>query len=373
MDTAKLVKFKAVVLMPSGNDKEYEGGKDEADFVFEEIIKQAVNHSKDDICDMEIIREIDRVRTGQITNAIVEDLLDSDVVIVDVTGKNPNVFLELGMRYALRNKITVVLAQEGTEIPFDIKGYRYITYNKYKPQEASKKIAQFIREGFKDEVKSDSIVFDHFKEMTVHVPGIADSHGSKISEVMQWEEFMEKVIWVCNLLEKAVHEGKFAPDAVIGISNGGLFAADMIGRQLFRGTPILSLWANRFIRTTENEFYYFNNPQNNTLIKSLKKPNANKGPVILLLDDHLGTGATAQQAIGYLTEQLGKDTSILFIPLVSRRFEYNIISEKYLPYQYVNADGVRIFPLISKDDFVSHLNTKASYFPYFKKDISKGP
>ncbi|MDO8568770.1 MAG: phosphoribosyltransferase, partial [Dehalococcoidales bacterium] len=374
MDTLQISKLKTFVIMPCGNNGEYKGAEEEADYVFEEIIKPAVNWLKgDDIPEIEIVREIDRNLSGLITNTIVKDLLDSDVVIVDATGRNPNVFLELGIRYALRNKITVVMAQEGTEIPFDIKGYRYIEYSRFKPEEARKKIAQFIREGLKYDVKSDSIVFDCFKDMSVTVPGIAESHGSKSSEVMQWEEYIGRIVWVCHFLEGAVHGGQFAPDAVIGISNGGLIAADLIGRQLFRGTPIISLWAKRFIRATQNEFYYFDNDYNNALVASLKLAveKANKGPVILLLDDHLGTGTTAQQAIGYLIKQLGSNTRILFIPLVSRRIEYIQVIEQFLPFAYLNAGGTKVFNT-SKDEFISHLNTKASFFPYFEKEISKG-
>jgi hypoxanthine phosphoribosyltransferase len=375
MSASKLSKLKSFVLMPCGNNSEYEANQEEADFIFDEIIKPAVSLLKEDnLIEIEILREIDRNVSGMITNTIVKDLLDSDVVIVDVTGRNPNVFFELGIRYALRNKVTVVIAQEGTEIPFDIKGYRYIEYNKYKPKEARQKIAQYIREGLKNDVKSDSIVFDFFKDMTVTIPGIAESHGAKSSEIMQWDEYMGRILWVIHILESAVRGGLFAPDAVIGISNGGLIAADLVGRQLFRGTPVISLWANRFIRTNDVEFYYFDNEFNNSLIKSVKTfvEKTNKDPVILLLDDHLGTGTTAQQAFGYLLKQLGSKLRIVYIPLVSRRPEYIQVVEQFLPYRYLNTDNTKIFN-ITKEEFISRINTQASFFPYFDKDISKGP
>lgn len=365
--------------MPFGDNNEYQGGNEESEYVYTEIIKPAVRLAMgDENAEPNIIREVDRNRAGSITTAIVKDLLDSDVVIVDATGRNPNVFLELGIRYALRNKVTILIAQKGTAIPFDIKGYRYIEYSRFKPDEARNKIAQFIREGFKEEMKSDSVVFDVFPTMSVIIPGIAESHGiepPKSREIMSWDEYMERIKWICQLLEDPVKNGRFTPDGLIGISNGGLIVADLVGRRLLRGTPILSFWANRFIRTTQSQFWFFDNHYNNAIIgalkKSIEKAHKDEPATILLIDDHLGTGNTAQQATGYLKEQLGNQTSILFIPLVSRRLEYIKVVEEFLPYQYHSPSGRKIFK-ITKEDFTSRLNTKASYFPYFKKEISRG-
>jgi len=372
--------FKTFVLMPFGSNNEYQGGNDESDYIYEEIIKPAVRLAVgDESVEPRIIREVDRNRAGSITAGIVWDLLQSDVVIVDVTGRNPNVFLELGIRYALRNKITIVIAQEGTAIPFDIKGYRYIAYNRFKPQEAQRRIADFICAGFREGAQSDSVVFDVFPNMSVIVPGIAESHGREppeSSEIMRWDQYMERIEWICRLLEGHIKEGRFAPNSVIGISNGGLIVADLIGRKLFRGTPILALWANRFRRDTDSEFWFFDNVFNNAVMAALQESvssaQGTKPATILLVDDHLGTGNTAQQATGYLREKLGPKTSILFIPLVSRRIEYIEVVEEILPYQYRNPGGTQVFA-VTKEEFISRLDTECTYFPYLLKEISRGP
>jgi hypothetical protein len=59
---------------------------------------------------------------------IINGLLDSDVVIAEVSPANPNVFYELGYAHAL-DKPTVLLARRGGELPFDISGYRVIFYD----------------------------------------------------------------------------------------------------------------------------------------------------------------------------------------------------------------------------------------------------
>lgn len=49
-------------------------------------------------------------------------------MIADLTGLNPNVMYELGIRHALCKK-TILITQDLSEIPFDLKGYFCIQYN----------------------------------------------------------------------------------------------------------------------------------------------------------------------------------------------------------------------------------------------------
>lgn len=62
---------------------------------------------------------------------VVEDIWDSicaaRVVVVDVTGRNPNVFYELGICHTL-GKECIVITQEKADVPFDIRHRRFIEY-----------------------------------------------------------------------------------------------------------------------------------------------------------------------------------------------------------------------------------------------------
>jgi hypothetical protein len=65
----------------------------------------------------------------------VEDILDrvynqiakADIIISEMTGRNPNVFYETGYAYAL-NKRVILLTQITDDIPFDLKHYPHIVY-----------------------------------------------------------------------------------------------------------------------------------------------------------------------------------------------------------------------------------------------------
>lgn len=71
---------------------------------------------------------IDEVsKPGIIFHDIKREIEEAKVVIAEITAPNQNVFYELGFAHAL-NKPTILLAQRGKELPFDIRSYRVIFY-----------------------------------------------------------------------------------------------------------------------------------------------------------------------------------------------------------------------------------------------------
>jgi hypothetical protein len=50
------------------------------------------------------------------------------IIIADCTGKNPNVFYEIGIAHALGKK-AILLAQSDKDIPFDLKTIRFVIYS----------------------------------------------------------------------------------------------------------------------------------------------------------------------------------------------------------------------------------------------------
>jgi hypoxanthine phosphoribosyltransferase len=278
----------------------------------------------------------------------------------------------------LRNKVTVLLAQTGTQVPFDIKVYRYIEYDRFKPGEVRKRIAESIREGLSESVTSDSAVFDVLSSMSVNIPGIAESFGEEAitrRDVMSWDDYMSRIEETCNYLETAVREYRYLPDAIIGITNGGLVAADLIGKRVYAGrdTPVLSLWAKRHVFGGQSAFWYFDNEYNDSMMESIRKATSESAARdtinILLIDDHMGTGSTAVQAVAYIKDRLGEHVRITFIPIVSRRLDNIGVVEEFLPYMCQDKEGRPIFN-ITKDQFLSRLPTVAIYFPYLKKQVN---
>ena len=64
---------------------------------------------------------------GVILHDIAQGLVEAEIVIAEITPINQNVFYELGYAHAL-GKPTILLAEKGKQLPFDVSGYRCLFY-----------------------------------------------------------------------------------------------------------------------------------------------------------------------------------------------------------------------------------------------------
>ena len=76
----------------------------------------------------EVVRIDEKAGPGVIFQDIQREIEQADIVIAEITPVNQNIFYELGYAHALR-KPTILLAQRGAELPFDIRSYRVVFYN----------------------------------------------------------------------------------------------------------------------------------------------------------------------------------------------------------------------------------------------------
>ena len=64
-------------------------------------------------------------------HAIIQDVVNlivkAKVVVCDCTGKNPNVFYEIGIAHTLGKEV-ILLTQNSDDVPFDLRHLRYIRY-----------------------------------------------------------------------------------------------------------------------------------------------------------------------------------------------------------------------------------------------------
>lgn len=81
------------------------------------------------------IRVDDITQPGIIINDIRNSITESSVIIADISEANPNVYYEVGMSHAL-DKPTILLAQRGIQLPFDVGPHRCIFYENTIPGRA---------------------------------------------------------------------------------------------------------------------------------------------------------------------------------------------------------------------------------------------
>lgn len=90
--------------------------------LYEEVIRPRTEK------DFIVVNMKEKAGPGVIFQDMQREIAQADVVIAEVTPANPNVYYELGYAHAL-GKPTVLLAQRGRELPFDISSFRVVFYD----------------------------------------------------------------------------------------------------------------------------------------------------------------------------------------------------------------------------------------------------
>lgn len=69
----------------------------------------------------------EQIFTEGILDRIFNQIAKADVVVADMTGRNPNVFYEVGYAHAL-GRLVLLLTQDSNDIPFDLKHKQHTVY-----------------------------------------------------------------------------------------------------------------------------------------------------------------------------------------------------------------------------------------------------
>lgn len=312
------------VAMPFGMGAEYGGKRRESDFIFNEIIKPAVeaafarfNQQREaqGRYEPQVLRELDEGSPGDITISIIEHIAKSYITIVDLTGRNPNVFFELGVRHALRRNGTILIVQDKEQLPFDIRNFRIVEYDplfdginrsRVSLEKAILRTLEILEEPSAS--ITDSLVFQALADLQVSGPGFFE--GVSASEGVTWDEYWNRAMQINNILSQLLAAGLYEPHIIMRISNGGLFIADTILRLVYASRiPLICLWA---YRSMEN---YFDNAVNNAIVTRenleeiirIKRNDRKEHEArLLIMDDVVGTQRTFRQLISYLQGRLGE-------------------------------------------------------------------
>jgi len=89
------------------------------------IITEAVESIAEPKFSVRLVSDADDI--GVIQKRIVQNVYSSDVVVCDVSGKNPNVMFELGLRLAF-DKPTIIVKDDKTDYSFDTAVIEHVGY-----------------------------------------------------------------------------------------------------------------------------------------------------------------------------------------------------------------------------------------------------
>lgn len=109
---------------------------------------------------------------GIIHKRIIQNLYENPIVVCDVSGKNPNVMFELGMRLAF-DKPTIIIKDDNTSYSFDTSAIEHLEYPRdlrfSKIIDFKEKLSQKIKATYEKSKSDDNYTtfLKHFGEFTV--------------------------------------------------------------------------------------------------------------------------------------------------------------------------------------------------------------
>ena len=141
------MKPRAFVLMPFA---------EEFDNIYDYLIHDPLSKAGYDV-----MRADDILNQRNILKDIIQSIIDSELIVADLSTANPNVYYELGLAHAYKKNV-ILLAQDIKEVPFDLQSYRIITYSTHFAQmnNAQQEIQELIEGVRTGDVKFGSPITD---------------------------------------------------------------------------------------------------------------------------------------------------------------------------------------------------------------------
>lgn len=149
---------------------------------------------------------------------------EADIVLADLTGKNPNVFYELGLAHAISKPVILVTESE-EDIPFDLRAIRIIKYDK-NIHDWGKKLETAITKSISEilENPTDSIPTPFLNVSKSESPLLTKSERDLL-ELKQEVELLKKEIQTSSRIARR--------EDIIGPAK----ASEIIENSLKRGVP----------------------------------------------------------------------------------------------------------------------------------------
>lgn len=70
-----------------------------------------------------------RILTIPLLEKIRGQIIEADVILAEITGRNPNVFYELGLAHAFEKPVVLLTQDKASDIPTDIRHHEFLGYD----------------------------------------------------------------------------------------------------------------------------------------------------------------------------------------------------------------------------------------------------
>lgn len=174
-------------------------------------------------------------------SAIIADIWDytkrAKIMLADLTGKNPNVFYELGLAHAL-SKPVILLTESLDDVPFDLKALRIIEYDKNLPEwgkELKIKISSAIKEVL--EKPNESVPATFLKSELPETQAISRKQEEKLLSVQNEINSLRRILDITRFehRQREFHRPSLSPSVSASISPSSV--QENVRRYLEMGMP----------------------------------------------------------------------------------------------------------------------------------------
>lgn len=152
---------------------------------------------------LEAHRADDLFRPSTIVTDIWSYTKKAKLLLADLTGKNPNVFYELGLAHALA-KPAILIAESMDEIPFDLRALRIIVYDKNAP-DWGKLLRQKVEASIKEVLNAPvTAVLPAFLDVKTTTPKVAVTpHEREIIEIKQELDLLRRAVRTGGIADRS--------------------------------------------------------------------------------------------------------------------------------------------------------------------------
>ena len=139
---------------------------------------------------------------------IVVGINNADIIIADLTNLNANVFYELGLAHAMNKKV-IIITQDISELPFDIKSYRANQYSLlfYKLPKLIDKLRELLAGAIDGSIQYGNPVSDFVPQLSIVKPEIQVSVEEPTkNDIADIQDNATKMISELNLMTDEMQE-----------------------------------------------------------------------------------------------------------------------------------------------------------------------
>lgn len=186
---------------------------------------------------------------GQVTSQILRSILNSKVIIADLTGRNPNVYYELGVVHSFGVPV-VILVDNSQSLSFDTQNERVIeigdegTISASQADEAKKNLGQVLNTVLDEEYKPSSLITEVARTQSLIDLAPENAIASEFTSIKQRLDEIHSYVRRSVKPERSA-EIRVLTDFVSALAEGGRLKENDLERLFDFETPLsFDGWVN---------------------------------------------------------------------------------------------------------------------------------